>query len=175
MPTGTTTTTTPTTPAPAGTLIAAPPVLAVSVDAAPVSGQVLVRLPGTTRFVPLSSLRSVPIGSTIDATHGSVTITAATPGGGTETGTFFDGEFILRQTRSGQLIAVLTGGSFAVCSQAPKKSKKSTRLARIAAVGKQPPKKIRSLWANVHGQLLDAGRLWVGGRERDGVVDRGSL
>ncbi len=161
--TGTTTTTTGATPTPAGALIAAPPVLAASVDAAPVSGQVLVQLPGTSRFVPLSSLRSVPVGSTIDATHGSVTITAATPGGGTETGTFFDGEFILRQTRSGELIAVLTGGSFAACSQKTSKTSKtrqtrqSRKLARIAAATKRPPKKIRSLWANVHGNFSTQG------------------
>ena len=90
-------------------------------------------------------------------------------GGGTETGTFFDGEFILRQTRSGQLIAVLTGGSFAACSANPKKTKKtkkpkepkktetSKKPARIAGASKRPPKKIRSLWANVHGNFSTQG------------------
>ena len=122
----------------------------------------LVRLPGTSRFVPLSSLRSIPIGSTIDATHGSVTITAATPGGGTETGTFFDGEFILRQMRSGQLIAVLTGGSFAACSgirrqKEEQNDEEDTRARPDQTRSKRPPKKIRSLWANVHGNFSTQG------------------
>jgi hypothetical protein len=143
-------------PTSAGSTSVPPPVLVTTVDAAPVLGTVLVRLPGTDTFVPLATLKSIPIGSTVDATHGSVTITAATPGGGTETGTFFDGEFILRQTRAGQLVAVLTGGSFAACAAAPKPGRTP---ARLTADGKPPTKKkvIRSLWANVHGNFSTQG------------------
>ena len=66
-----------------------PPVLVKTGNVAPVSGTVLVKLPGTSRFVPLSSLTQVPFGSTIEATHGTVSVTTAEPGGETQTGEFF--------------------------------------------------------------------------------------
>ena len=63
-----------------------PPVLAHTGNVAPVSGTVLVKLPGTNTFVPLSSLRQIPFGSVINATNGTVSVTTALPGGGTQTG-----------------------------------------------------------------------------------------
>ena len=38
------------------------PLLAVTGNVAPVSGTVLVKLPGPARFVPLSSLQQIPFG-----------------------------------------------------------------------------------------------------------------
>ena len=100
-----------------GSQTAAPPapVLAVSGNVAPVSGTVLVRLPGTTTSCPLSSIRQIPFGTVIDAINGSVSVTTAQPHGGTQTGEFFSGEFILTQGRDGLVVAKLTGGNFSVC------------------------------------------------------------
>ncbi|HSZ14138.1 MAG TPA: beta-propeller fold lactonase family protein [Solirubrobacteraceae bacterium] len=50
------------------------PVLAVTGNIAPISGTVLVRLPGSRAFVPLSSLRQIPFGTLIEATHGRVSV-----------------------------------------------------------------------------------------------------
>jgi hypothetical protein len=71
------------------------PVLAHTGNVAPVSGIVLVQLPGTTTFVPLSSLRQIPFGTLINAIHGRVSVTTASPHGGAQTGEFFEGEFVL--------------------------------------------------------------------------------
>ena len=42
-------------------------------------------------------------------------MTTAEPNGTTQTGEFFEGEFVLRQGRNGLVIAELTGGNFSVC------------------------------------------------------------
>ena len=91
------------------------PVLAHTGNIAPVSGSVLVRLPGSTEFVPLTSVKQVPFGTVVNVTHGRVTVTVASPSGGTETGEFFGGEFRLTQDQNGMVVATLTGGNFSVC------------------------------------------------------------
>ncbi len=63
-----------------------PPTLLLTGNVAPVSGKVLVRLPGTKIFVALSTLRQIPFGTIIDATNGRVSVTSALPHGGTQTG-----------------------------------------------------------------------------------------
>jgi hypothetical protein len=55
-----------------------PPVLGKSADAAPVSGVVLVKLPGHTAFTRLRAGERVPLGSILDATSGVVSLKAAT-------------------------------------------------------------------------------------------------
>jgi virginiamycin B lyase len=127
-----------------------PPVLATSGDVAPVKGTVLIRTPGTSKFVALSSATSIPLGSTINATNGTVAVTVAKPAGGTETGNFYDGEFILTQSKSGFAAERLTGGSFARCP-----SDKSARSATAASSGKTV---VRKLWGNAHGSFKTSGR-----------------
>jgi hypothetical protein len=70
-----------------------PPVLGKSVDAAPVSGIVLLELPGGHKFVRLAAGKRIPLGSTVDVTHGVVAMTAAYQRGKTRVGQFYDGEF----------------------------------------------------------------------------------
>lgn len=139
-----------------------PPVLARTGNVAPVSGTVLVKLPGTTTFVPLSSLRQIPFGSVIDATNGTVSVTTAVPGGKTQTGQFFSGEFILRQGPNGLVVAELTGGNFSVC---PTKRERS-HIARAASVRAQAAASgkhvVRKLWANAHGKFSTKGNYAAG-------------
>jgi hypothetical protein len=139
-----------------------PPVLARTGNVAPVSGKVLVKLPGTKTFVPLSSLQQIPFGSVINATNGTVSVTTALPGGGTQTGQFFQGEFILRQGPNGLVVAELTGGNFSVC---PTKRER-LHIARVgsvqayaAASGKHV---VRKLWANAHGKFSTKGNYAAG-------------
>jgi hypothetical protein len=140
-----------------------PPRLDATADVAPVSGRVFVKLPGSTRFVPLQTVRSIPIGSVIDARSGSVQVTVATPGGGTQSAVFFDGEFILRQARDGRLTAVLTGGTFAGCpTPRPRGAsdiahRASAGRASIAAALHRKPRRVRQLWANAHGSFSTQG------------------
>ncbi|MGO9789055.1 MAG: hypothetical protein ACLP8S_05850 [Solirubrobacteraceae bacterium] len=150
------------------------PKLGVSVNIAPVSGRVLVELPGTKKFVPLKSVKNVPIGSKIDARNGSMQLTDETSGG-FQSAVFSGGLFApqwsgagktepvpkrgrVRGRRagasvpSGELTAVLTGGSFAGCPKPPHAQ------ATVAAAPKKKSKKIRQLWANAHGYFATRGQ-----------------
>jgi hypothetical protein len=134
------------------------PVLARTGNVAPASGTVLVELPGTHTFVALTSLRSVPFGTVIDATHGRVIVTTAGPHGSTQTGEFFAGEFVLTQNRSGEVQAALTGGNFSVCPTARERGHR----ASVARSGRRP---VRKLWANAHGSFSTKGNYAAGAVE----------
>ena len=134
------------------------PVLAVSGNAALVSGTVLVRLPGTTAFVALSSLRQIPFGTLINATHGRVIVTTAGPRGGTQTGEFFAGEFVLRQGRNGLVVAELAGGDFAVCPTARERGHAASARAASGS-GKHV---VRKLWSDAHGSFSTKGNYAAG-------------
>jgi hypothetical protein len=143
-------------------LVVPPPVLAKTGNVAPVSGTVLVKVSGTSKFVPLSSLQQVPFGSVIEATNGTVSVTTALPGGKTQTGEFFSGEFILRQGPNGLVVAELTGGSFSVCPTKRERShiaRAGDVLARAAASGSHV---VRKLWANAHGKFSTKGNYAAG-------------
>jgi hypothetical protein len=153
-PTTTTTTGPSVTPGPTAP---PPPVLAKTANAATVSGTVLVRLPGTTTFVALSSLRQIPFGTVINATNGRVKVTTAGPHGGTQEGEFFEGEFVLSQGRNGLVVATLAGGSFAVCPTARERA--HTADASAASSGKHV---VRKLWTNAHGSFSTKGNYAAG-------------
>jgi len=135
-----------------------PPILARTGDVAPVSGVVLVKLPGTNTFVALSSLREVPFGTVIDATHGRVVVTTVGPHGGTQTGEFFEGEFVLTQGHNGLVVAALAGGDFAVCPTAHERS----HTARAHAAHASGSHVVRKLWANAHGSFSTKGNYAAG-------------
>jgi uncharacterized repeat protein (TIGR01451 family) len=160
-----TTTTTTVAPAPSASitpppaLVLASPVLSVSADVAPVSGTILVRLPGSSVFVSLSSAENIPMGSTIDATHGTVAITVALPDGTAETGDFYDGEFVVTQAADGRVFETLTGGSFVGCPVPGKAHKHKKKSQLVAAVAKKKPATVvRQLWGNAHGDFTTKGR-----------------
>jgi hypothetical protein len=139
------------------------PVLARTGNVAPVSGKVLVRLPGTSKFVPLSSLEQIPFGSVIEATHGTVSVTTAEPGGKTQTGQFFSGEFVLTQEKNGRVIATLTGGDFSVCPTKRERShiaRAGSAFARAASASGSHV--VRKLWANAHGKFSTKGNYAAG-------------
>jgi DNA-binding beta-propeller fold protein YncE len=151
------------TPLPIVTVVPAP-VLAETGNVAPVAGRVLVELPGTKTFVPLSSLKQIPFGTVIEATNGTVSVTTANPDGTTQTGQFFDGQFILTQGKNGQVLAKLSGGNFSVCPTARERAHRarvSSRLpdAQAAASGKHV---VRKLWANAHGKFSTEGNYAAG-------------
>ena len=144
--------------------IVPPPVLAKTGNVAPVKGTVLVELPGTKSFVPLSSLKQIPFGTVIEATNGTVSVTTANPNGTTQTGQFFGGQFILTQGKNGQVLAKLSGGNFSVCPTARERAHRarvSSRApdAQVAASGKHV---VRKLWANAHGKFSTEGNYAAG-------------
>jgi hypothetical protein len=169
--TTTSTTTTPTTTTPTSTETAttatstAPaPVLGKSSDASASSGTVEVKLPGSNKFVTLSSTEQLPLGTIVDATHGTVTITTALPGGGTSTATFWAGAFTLVQSPSGALTATLVGDSYAGCPKPGKHASRTTRLQTAHLLDhsskgkKKPGTVVGSLWTSAKGNYTTKGK-----------------
>jgi hypothetical protein len=134
------------------------PRLGVSGNVALVSGTVLVRVPGSSTFVSLTSLRQIPFGSLINATHGRVSVTTAAAGGGTQTGEFFEGEFVLTQGHSGLVVAALAGGSFTACPTARERA----HTARASAAAASKKHVVRKLWADAHGSFSTKGNYAAG-------------
>jgi DNA-binding beta-propeller fold protein YncE len=148
------------------------PKLAKTGNVAPVAGTVSVRLPGSKAFVPLSTLTQIPFGTTIEATHGKVKVTAAEPGGRTETGVYFGGQFKLTQERNGTVVATLTGGNFSVCPTARERAHRASAGGSGAAVGAGVARSahatasgkhsVRKLWTNAHGKFSTRGNYAAG-------------
>jgi hypothetical protein len=86
-----------------------------------------------------------------------VSITVALPGGTTQTGEFYDGEFVLTQAKSGTTIPVLTGGSFNGCPTSGQATA-GKNTARAAKSKKKPGTVVRQLWGNAHGNYTTKGR-----------------
>ena len=124
----------------------APPVLGKAVDARVVSGVVLIRLPGSNSFVPLSHDSQIPVGATVDATNGRVRVESALPNGKTQSADFFKGQFVVTQVKSGLTTLALAGGSFAACGKA----------GRAASAAKNTV--IRKLWGSGKGKFQTKGR-----------------
>jgi hypothetical protein len=140
------------------TVVLPPPKLGATGNLAPVSGKVLVQLPGSSTFVALTSLAQVPFGSVVDATHGKVTITTTGPHGGLQTVTLSEGEFKLAQGRDGLVSATLFGGDFSVCPTARERS----HGARTSAKHTSRKHVVRKLWAEGHGKFATKGNYAVG-------------
>jgi hypothetical protein len=85
------------------------PSFAKSVVLAPVSGKVLVRVPGAAYSTHLTGASTVPVGTVVDTTSGRVRLTSANPQTGrVQSGQFFEGTFQIRQMRSaGGLVSLL--------------------------------------------------------------------
>jgi hypothetical protein len=127
----------------------APPELGETLAAAPQAGNVLVRLPGSTRAVALNDAASIPVGSILDARKGTVALSSALPGDHTQTGTFHGGLFEVRQAAGahGMTELVLRG---------PQPDCSATGTARAAAASaRRPP---RGLWGrDDHGRFRTRG------------------
>jgi hypothetical protein len=118
------------------------------VTSGPVTGTVLVQAPGTTTFVPLTAGASVPNGTVIDATKGTVTLPA--PGG---SDVFSTGIFSVLSTfetlpgRKQPIVELrLTKESLKACGR------------KTAAVGANPTKPVNSLWGKGTGHFRTRGR-----------------
>jgi hypothetical protein len=136
----------------------AAPVLRESADVAPAGGTVLVKLVGSSVFEPLSVAENVPMGSTIDATNGTAAITTALPDGTTQTGDFYDGEFVVTQAANGRVTVTLTGGSFKGCPVAQERKKHKKSQVHFAAAKKSATTVVRKLWGNAHGDYTTSAR-----------------
>jgi hypothetical protein len=114
----------------------APPELGESIAVAPQTGNVLVRLPGSTRSVALTDAASIPVGSIVDARKGTVTLRSEVPGAGTQTGTFRGGLFEVRQPAGAR-------GMTELVLRGPMPSCTGGGARAAAATARRPP---RALW-----------------------------
>lgn len=129
------------------------PQLTVNANLSSFSGTVLVKLPGSSTFVALSSIKQIPFGTIINATNGSVTITTILPNGKTQTITLYSGEFMLTQQHNGTVLITLEGGNFSVCPTAKERS----HTARTSSTHASGSHVVRKLWANGHGKYTTKG------------------
>lgn len=121
------------------------PVLGRSVVAGVVSGTVKVKGKNG-KFHTLGAGQSIPLGSTVDATKGRVRITSAAGAGKTQTGDFYQGAFVITQTKAKKPITQLALSGKLSCGTTGKAS---------AAAKK---KKVRRLWGDGHGSFRTKGR-----------------
>ena len=152
-----------------------PPVIGESVNAAPLSGTVLVAVPtgasdasvgggsaqtspkGLT-FVPLQEDRHIPVGSFLDARRGSVRVLSARDlSGKTQSGRFSSGLFQVLQSRRrsarGLTELRLSGPSFKSCSTRP------SRLGGPQVAQRRLSRRtIRRLRGNAEGRFRTRGR-----------------
>jgi hypothetical protein len=113
-----------------------------------VSGTVKVKLPRTNTFVDITTVQSIPLGSTIDVRHGKIDLTSVPkPGGKPQTARFFGGEFKI--TQPGGITQLQLNQPLARCPRA--------HAASAAAAKKKKPK-TRSLWGDGHGSFRTKGR-----------------
>ena len=136
-----------------------PPVLGKSVNAAPVAGVVLVRVPGS-QFVPLTAARQIPVGSEVDALKGSLKlVTAGARQHTTQTGTFGGGIFKVAQARTGPSKGLATlslmEGAF---KGAPTFATCKTHKAGDASAAALSSKTLQLLHANAKGKFRTTGR-----------------
>lgn len=142
-----------------------PPRFGRTLDIGLVSGTVIVRPPGRRSFTLDAQDRNIPIGSTIDTTHGRVDLRAARPPGSGSTAhsrpiedaQFYDGAFTVEQARGSLVTGVtLSGGGPAACSRASAQTTSGAGRARGHA--RLPRRLLRLLRASGPGVFRTVGR-----------------
>lgn len=122
------------------------PDLGKSVLAVTSKGKVRVKLPGSNRFVDLTSLRELPMGTTFDTTKGQVTLTSAADAkGSTQKAWFYEGIFKIGQTKGPKPVTTLAmAGAKPACGKAgPARASKG---------------KSRRLWGDGKGRFQTKGQ-----------------
>lgn len=139
-----------------------PPTLAMTVNVAPVKGEVLVSVsagaarasqrtvPGIKgrRFVPLSQVRQIPVGSLLDTRRGTVKLTSARDSkGATQSSDFESGVFQVLQSRSpsakGLTELRLKGSSFSACRSRARGKRSSTRAEVFRRASERTIRRLR--------------------------------
>jgi hypothetical protein len=121
----------------------------LSVELAPVSGDIQVREPGSEDFVALGEAGRYPVGTEVDANDGVLRLTSDRPDGDTQSGEFSDGQFqIAQEEGSATVTLTLTGGDLSQCE---------TKAARRDDSTVGGPE-IRHLFADAEGSFETEGR-----------------
>jgi hypothetical protein len=137
------------TPTPTPTITPTPPPtpeIAETVVVRPISGKILVRVPGSDQFVELDATKGFPVGTEINAKNGRIQLTSD-PGQGkpVQKSIFYGGIFTITQGADG-FVELKLSEKLASC---PKKKKAS-------AAAKQP--QTRKLWGDGKGKFRTRGQ-----------------
>jgi hypothetical protein len=125
-----------------------PPEAGKTANVAPVSGVVTVRVRGTTKFVPLTELTQIPVGSELDATRGRVRMTVAAGGGRTEKGDFYQGQFLLKQAAGRRPLTTLRLSAPIACPGP----------GRLSELEQTARRRKRRVWGSAKGRFQTRGR-----------------
>jgi hypothetical protein len=135
------------------------PKIGKEVNLKPVSGQVLIRLPGGAKvkgrwahaaqagFVPLDEVKQVPVGAELDTTGGRVQLTSSTVNKDeVQTAQFYSGRFTVTQSTKADGLTELRLSEPLQCQSSKRKGKLSAA------------RKTRRLWGNGKGRFRTRGR-----------------
>jgi len=132
-----------------------PPKVGQHMQVEHIGGTVTVKLPNTGQYIALEHGASIPMGSVVDATRGSVTITSAKDArGATQSATFHDGAFKVQQKRAAKPVTdlIMRGGDFRPCWRARSGASNAGR----ALISRS--RRVRRLWGSGHGRFRTKGR-----------------
>jgi hypothetical protein len=173
-----------------------PPVPGKSVNVQVVSGQVLIKRPGSGRarqagaakgFVPLSGPANVPVGSQLDTSKGRVALTSAadTAGAKTQTSDFYQGIFQVKQSvpkpKPKKPKALIT--DLVMKGEIPRSQCAPLKGARSATADKKkgPKSVLGKLWGSGKGKFRTDGKysaatvrgtIWLVQDECDGTLTK---
>ncbi|HTZ88579.1 MAG TPA: choice-of-anchor L domain-containing protein [Solirubrobacteraceae bacterium] len=145
-----------------GAAVAEPaaPVAKATADVGPANGSVLIKVPGSNSYAPLGATISIPLGTLIDASKGTVKLTSAKNSEGeTESGLFSGGVFRVEQAlarspvkhgKSVLLTVLVLAGPLPVCS--------AKRASNAAAARRTTHQSGRRLWGEAKGDFRTEGR-----------------
>jgi CSLREA domain-containing protein len=139
------------------------PVNGEKVVVAPEEGKVLIKLPGTNKFVPLEELKEIPVGAVIDATKGKVKLTSVDPDGSEQSASFFGGVFKVKQREGGNLVVLELLDTNVCTSKRPGGEGRALALPGGALSGRAPTVLARpsgtsgKLWGSGHGNFRTEG------------------
>jgi CSLREA domain-containing protein len=126
----------------------------------PEKGKVLIKLPGTKKFVPLEELKEIPVGAVIDATKGRVKLTSRNPDGTEQTAEFFEGVFRVKQKEGSGLVVLELLDTRACPAPRVKQGKKgkTPRVAGASSIAVRPGSGTAGkLWGSGHGNFRTEG------------------
>jgi hypothetical protein len=150
---GATTVSTANTISPAHSELPLAPVLGQSQTVRAIGGTVRVRVKGTRRFAPLLSATTIPDGSEVDATHGRIELTVATPTAGQmQSAEVSGGQFLIHQDRTGMGETHLTLSlPLSGCARAGRLLRPRNAHATRGSDASTHGAKARHIWVSEHG------------------------
>jgi hypothetical protein len=157
-----------------GAALGVTPVLGHSVGAGPAAGNVRVRVPGSSGFVPLDANVSLPTGSTLDTRAGTVNLVTAVGASGATQGAQFRGSlFQVRQSAAGGGLTdiYLRGGDFSACRSVTHKRLTAARTRGVRRLwGRDRGGRFRTHGA--HAVATVRGTEWVVADRCDGTLTK---